>query len=285
MTALATRLLRGTLRVDRARLDPRNGLRTALGVALPLAAGLAVDRPLDGAVAAGGAFFVGFAVFAGGYRTRVSSVLLATAGVALSTFVGAAVGDVLWLLALTVAVWGFAAGLVTSLGVAPGIVGTQSVIGLLVITQYEMPVADAAGRALLVVAGGLVQALLVVAGWSLRRSPVERRALGGVYRSLAAYASRVPTGHTAPPDPGPLVAARTALSDPEPLGGGDRALLFRSLQDEAERIRTTLAALARTRSSLAGIAHREAAVARLDALALDAGALLADVATAVEKPG
>ena len=48
------------------------------------------------------------------------AVLLATVGVAVSTFVGAAVGDVLWLFALTTAVWGFAAGMLVSLGVAAG---------------------------------------------------------------------------------------------------------------------------------------------------------------------
>lgn len=283
MPSLATRLLRGTLRVDRGRLDARNGLRTALGVAVPLAVGLLVDRPLDGATAAGGAFFAGFAVFAGGYRTRVSSVLWATAGVAVSTFVGAAVGDTLWLLALTVAAFGFAAGLVTALGLGPGIIGTQSVIGLLVITQYSMPLEDAAGRAALVGAGGLVQALLVVSGWPLRRAPVERRALGAVYRGLAAYARDL-AGHRAPPDGRPLAEARDALGDPQPFARGDAVLAFRSLHDEGERLRAVLAALAHVRAPLAGVDVRAGAVQDLDALAVDAAAVLAQVAVAVERP-
>lgn len=283
MTALATRLLRGTVALDRSRLDARNGLRTAVGVAIPLAVGLLVDRPLDGATAAGGAFFAGFAVFAGGYRTRVSSVLWATAGVAVSTFVGAAVGDLLWLFALTAALWGFAAGYATSLGLAAGIIGTQSVIGLLVITQYSMPLEDAAGRAALVAAGGLVQALLVVSGWPLRRSPVERRALGAVYRSLAAYAREMPS-QLAPPDSRPLAEARTALGDPQPFARGDRALAFQSLHDEGERLRTTLAALAHARAPLAGVAVRADAVRVLDALAVDAASVLAQLAVAVQRP-
>ena len=283
MPSVATRLLRETLALDRSRLDARNGLRTALGVALPLLLGIAVDRPLDGAVAAGGAFFAGFAVFAGGYRTRVASVLWASAGLAVSTFAGAAVGDVLWLLALTVAVWGFAAGMATSLGLAASIVGTQSVVGLLVITQYPMPLEDAAGRAALVAAGGLLQALLVVSGWPLRRTPVERRALGAVYRSLAAYARDLPT-HLAPPDGTPLADARTALGDPQPFARADRALAFLALHDEGERLRTTLAALAHARSPLSEVEVRRPAVRVLDALAADAGEVLGEVAAAVERP-
>ena len=51
----------------------RDGLRTALGVGVPLLVGIALDRPLDGLAAAGGAFSAGFALFANGYRTRLSA--------------------------------------------------------------------------------------------------------------------------------------------------------------------------------------------------------------------
>ncbi len=130
-------------------------------------------------------------------------MLLATVGVAFSTFVGAAVGDVLWLFALTTAVWGLAAGMLVSLGVAAGIIGVQSVIGLLIITQYSMPLEDGLGRAGLVLLGGLVQVVLLLTAWPLRRSPVERSALAQVYRSLAAYAAALPAGAAEPPTSGP----------------------------------------------------------------------------------
>ena len=277
-------MLAATVAVDRTALNGRDGARTALGVVVPLLVGIAVDRPLDGAVAAGGAFFAGFAVFASGYRTRVAAVLLATGGISLSTFVGAAVGDVLWLLAPVVAVWAFAAGLLTSLGLAAGIIGTQSVIGLLVITQYSMPIEDAAGRAGLVVLGGLLQALLVVAAWPLRRSPVERRLLAAVYRTLSSYARSLPGGALAPPDPRPFGAARTALSDPQPFSGGDGRLVFLGLDDEGERLRTTLSALGHLRPVLAGVPARAEAVRAMDLLVMDAAALLDEAALAVERP-
>jgi uncharacterized membrane protein YccC len=277
-------VLRGTVAVDRGGLQGRDGLRTALGVGVPLLVGTALDRPLDGLAAAGGAFAAGFALFAHGYRTRLSAVLVATAGVALSTFVGAAVGDVLWLFALTTAVWGFVAGMLVSLGVAAGILGVQSVIGLLVITQYSMPIEDGLGRARLVLLGGLVQVVLLLTAWPLRRSPAERSALAAVYRSLGAYAAALPAGIAEPPDVRPLAEARRALRDPQPFLRDEHALLFEQLHEQAERTRTTLAGLALVRSRLVGWPSRERAVALLDELAEQAAALLRDIAAAAELP-
>ena len=284
MTGTAGRLLRATVALDRSRLQGRDGLRTALGVGLPLLVGVAADRPLDGLAAAGGAFAAGYAVFSTGYRARVGAVLLATVGFAFSTFVGVAVGDVLWLLALTAALWGFVAGMCVSLGLAAGIVGIQSVIGLLVITQFSMPLEDGLGRAALALLGGLVQVVLLLTVWPLRRSPVERRALGAVYRSLGAYAAALPQGHAAPPDAGPLAAAWAALKDTQPFARGDQVLVFTVLHDEGERLRTTLAALAQVRARLTGVPARAAAVAVLDELTADTASLLRDVATAVSLP-
>ena len=281
----ATRsVLATTVELDRSALNVRDGARTALGVLVPLLVGIAIDRPLDGAVAAGGAFCAGFAVFASGYRTRVAAVLVASLCVAASTFVGAAVGDVWWLLAAVVAVWGFAAGMLTSLGMAAGIIGVQSVIGLLVITQYEMPIEDAAGRAGLIAVGGVLQALLVVSVWPLRRSPFERRSLAAVYRTLGDYARSLPAGAPAPPDPLPFGAAWTALGDPQPFSGGDGVLVFQGLSDEAERLRTTLAALAHLRPVLAAVPARARAVTAIDELAVHTADLLDEVALAIERP-
>ncbi len=278
-------LLRATLRLDRAQLQVQDGLRGALGVALPLLVGIAVDRPLDGAIAAGGAFSAGFAVLTSGYRTRVSGALLSAAGLALSTFVGAAVADRLWLLALVLAGWGFAAGMLVSLGVAATIIGVQAVVGLLLITPYPMPVLDAGGRAGLVFAGGVGQALLVVTLWPLRRSPVERRALSTVYASLARYAAGILDGQPAPPDPRPLALARASLADPQPFSRGDALMAFSALHAGAERLRNALAGLAHLRPLLAGVVSRATAVAALDVVTAEAAVLLGQVSTAIALPG
>ncbi|MDP9466995.1 MAG: hypothetical protein M3P31_07190, partial [Actinomycetota bacterium] len=50
----------------------------------------------------------------------------------------------------------------------------------------------------------------------------------------------------------PLAEARRALRDPQPFLRDEHALLFQQLHDEAERVRTTLAALAQVRGRLVG---------------------------------
>ena len=284
MSGAVRGVLRATVALDRAGLQGSNGLRAALGVGIALLTGVALDRPLDGLAAAGGAFSAGFAVLATGYRARLSAVLLATLATAVSTFVGAVVGDRLALLAVTVAVWGFGAGMLVSLGVAAGIVGLQACIGLLIVTQFPMPVQDGLGRALLVLLGGLVQVVLLLTVWPLRRSPQERRALGGVYRSLAAYAAALPAGRPAPPDSAPLAAARAALRDPQPFLRDEHVLVLQGLHDQAERLRTTLAALALVRARLVEAPSRAAAVATLDELAEQTSGVLDQIAAAAELP-
>ena len=167
----------------------------------------------------------------------------------------------------------------------PGIIGVQSVIGLLIITQYSMPLEDGLGRAGLVLLGGLVQVVLLLTAWPLRRSPVERSALAEVYRSLGGVRRRA--------------ARRASPSRPtsgrSPRPGGRCATRSRScatstrccspqLHDEAERRARRWPALALVRGRLVGWPARAPAVALLDELAGEAAALLRDIAAAAELP-
>jgi hypothetical protein len=58
---------------------------------------------------------------------------------------------------------------------------------------------EAALRAGLVLAGGLLQIVLVAVSWAFQRGDPERAALGESYRLLAAYASYLSAGHFGPP--------------------------------------------------------------------------------------
>jgi len=103
-------------------------------------------------------------------------------------------------------------------------------------------------------------------------------------RSLAAYAEDLAGGHAAPPDSAPLTDARATLGDPQPFARGDGVLAFRALLDEAERLRTTLAALGHLREPLSRVAVRASAVQALDVVAHEAAGVLSAVADAVEEP-
>ncbi len=284
VTSALRSLLASTVAIDRSQVAVGSAARCCVGVGIPLAVGVASGHTGHGVAAAAGALVVGFATFQGGYRARAQVVLLSCAGVAVSTFVGALAGQALWSAVAAVAVWGFLGGLLAVLGQSAGVVGLLSVMALLLVAEFPATPAQAATRAGLVLAGGLFQALLIVAQWPLRRYQTERRALAAAYRSVAGYAASIPDGTADLPDATTVPAARAALADPQPFSRHGETLAFRGMLDIAERIRTELAALSRTRQRLVAVGADDA-VSALDDLLVTASATLAVVAAGLDTTG
>jgi hypothetical protein len=226
-----------------------------------------------GAYAALGALPAGIASFQGETRSRVAAVALASVGMAVSTFVGATTAALApWLLVPMVAAWGYLTGLAICLGQRPGVAVLQWSIALLIAVGLPVGPIEAGLRAGLVLAGGLFQAGLVAASWTLRPGTRERTALAGSYRALAAYASGLAAGRSGPPPPTAFPAG-TALDDPNPLLPRAVRLTFVDLLEEAERIRASLAALAHAACDRAGDVGE---ICRLMADAASALNLIAD---------
>jgi uncharacterized membrane protein YccC len=218
--------------------------RVALGVVAPLVLGWAVGCVEYGAFMALGALPAGFAAFQGETRTRVMAVVIASLGMAVSTFVGAATASAApWLLVPIVALWAYVTGLSVSLGQRWSVVVLQCTVALLIAVGLPVDPAEAALRAVLVLAGGLLQALLVAASWTLRPGSRERTALAASYRALAAYASSLASGTSEAPPPAAF-PAHAVLDDPNPFLASSQRRMFIDLLEEAERIRAALAALA-----------------------------------------
>ena len=235
----------GTSRkVDWSQFEGPAALRCTVGVAVPLLAGLLFGQRTAGVFGAVGAVSVGFGSFQGVYRSRAAIMLTAAAGMAFSVFVGSLAGGSTLAAIVAAGVWGFVSGLLVSLGPGGSYVGLRSAVAMLVASGFPSDTGTAIGRLAAVFAGGAIQTLLVVVLWPLRRYPAERRALAIVYRSLASYAFRLPQGLLTPPDPNSIEEAQEAFRDPQPFAKVWQALALRSLLDEAERIRASLAALA-----------------------------------------
>lgn len=194
---------------------------------------------------------------------------------ALSTFVGAIVGHSLAELVIVTALWGYAYGIIASLGPAATTIGINSVIALIVFSHYPVDSQHAAFEALSVIAGGLVQTFLLVIVWPLRRFSAERHALAGAARSLARYASDLASGTLALPATQPLTNVRETLADPQPFAHRGDIAVFQSLLDELQRIRGSLAALTTDR------AHASDTRA-LDDLVLATAAILDELANALD---
>ena len=180
-----------------------------LAIALCLAIGLAAGHPGAGLIAAGGAMTVGFGATHSIDGSRFIPMLGAAVGMSLSTLIGMVAGHQSYVLLFTCAAWGFGYGLLTTRAAGVSWVGQQCLITLLVASAFPFHLRDAAVRALLMLAGGLVQVLAVGIQLrlvhSLRRdvfalmqhSIIEQSAL----RASMGQAFRRLMGTGAPPNP------------------------------------------------------------------------------------
>lgn len=251
-------------------------------MAITLVGGEVAGHPLAGVTASIGALSGGFASLQGTYRSRAGWVMVATAALALSAFVGGTVGHLEGLDIAVIAVWGLAAGMLAAFGPGQLAVGLQAVVGLVVFSQFTFSPALAAQEAALVLAGGGVQALMVAALWPLRRFPAERRALGAAYEQLAAYATSLRGAPGALGDPSYLEAAGSVLRDPQPFAPKAPMLAYQALGDQAERLRLELARLSEDRRRL-GALEEPARVADVDTTTALAAEVLAEVAAALRS--
>src|SRR5947208_584931 len=185
------------LRFEAAKLSPWIGLRNAIGVALPLAIGLAVHAPGTGLLAATGALNVAFSDSHVPYIQRARRMLAASAVVGIGVFSGAVCAGNHALTFVIATGWAFATGMLVALDQAAADLGAISLITLLVFSTSPMRPEQALLAGVVAVTGGVLQTALSVALWPLRRYTPERRALAELFRGLAASA----TGPTRAPEP------------------------------------------------------------------------------------
>ena len=145
----------------RSALAPARGIRLAVGVVLPLTLGVCLGHYEYGVYAALGALPSGFAAMVGEERKKPAAVALASAGMALGTFVGALAANAPIPLVLFIAAFAYAAGLVGAFSDRVAIAALQWPGALLIATSTPDTPRQAAVRAGLVLAGGLFQSALV----------------------------------------------------------------------------------------------------------------------------
>jgi uncharacterized membrane protein YccC len=248
--------------------------RATVGVIVPLVIGVATGNVTYGSYAALGALPAGVVTFQGVTRTRVAAVVMASAGMAVSTFVGATASAVgWWLLVPVIFVWAYVVGLLAALGPTVLTIALQQPLALLIASAIPLGPGPAALRACLVLAGGLWQSALVVSSWTVNRGGSERAAMGQSLHGVSGYAASLAVGRLEAPSPAMLAASR-ALRDPNPLLRSAARVRLLALADEVERLRATMTALGVGRPA-AGIepAGRE--------LLTGAAAVLSELAAAV----
>jgi hypothetical protein len=159
-----------TLRAHWSAQTVREGCIAAVAIALCLLGGKLSGHEAAGAIAAGGAFTVGFAVFYPALRSPLISMTLATLGIASATFAGSLSAKWTVAVLIVVAVGGLNYGLLSGLGVTAGWIGQQSGVYLVIATYFPNGPKFAAGRASMLLLGGLLQ-VAIHAAFRFRQEP------------------------------------------------------------------------------------------------------------------
>jgi uncharacterized membrane protein YccC len=229
------------LKFDRTQITAFQAIRSTIGVAFPLALGVATGQLTIGVIIASGSLTLGSVGLRDPYRTRVRSMLLASLFVALSTFVGGITGSVGWLLIPATGIWGVFAGMFASVSQVGLIVGLQACTALIVYAHLAPTPLQAIEIALLVFIGALFQTLLAIIPSPWTNTAPERSALAMIFQKLADYATNFSEQDV-------LQLADVLLQGHTTLLNSDtraeKGQMFARLLDEAERLRLTLTILA-----------------------------------------
>ncbi len=244
-------------------MTPALALRNAFGVVLPLAVGVAIGAVPSALVVTTGALNVSFSDSNDPYRQRAGRMLASSLLVGIAVFIGARSSHDHIVAVALAAVWAFAAGMLVALGTAAADLGTMSLVTLVVFSSASIPAEKALSSGLLALAGGLLQTLLALALWPVRRYDPENRALAELYLELSRVAASPIEASQAPPASEQSIQAQNSIAA---LGRGHsvQGERYRLLLNQAERMRLSLLTLARLRARMQRNSANSPEIAVLD---------------------
>jgi len=164
-------------------------IRNAVGVAIPLIAGVLADDIPVGVVAAGGALITGFADVGDTLRHRTTAMLATALAGAISTAVGVLVSGSEAAALAASAAWGLATGLLVAGGPVTGVVALSTTVALVVFAGESTgprPELELAGFAL---AGGVLQSTLAALVPTRSGYPAHPLGFRGVREAVAGAVS------------------------------------------------------------------------------------------------
>jgi uncharacterized membrane protein YccC len=263
--------------VDRSKINLAQALRNTLGVVAPLVAGHLMGMPRGGLAMAGGALNVSYSDGSDPYPQRAKRMLASTLWCSIAVLLGGLTAHSNVMSVAVATGWAFIAGMLVALGTTAADVGVISTVVLVVYAAQPLTPRQALEAAGLALGGGLLQILLSVALWPVRRYEPERRSLGALYFGLARISTHPSEATATPLGTREIVQAHDALANLA-TDMSLPALRYRSLLSQAERIRLSLVTLARLRHRLTREDAFHPAIAALDQFRENAGHLLEAVA-------
>ncbi|KMS74543.1 membrane protein [Streptomyces viridochromogenes] len=172
------------LRAQPAPVNRPAAVRAAIAIALPLAIGLAVDRPFYGALASMGALNGVISDTAAAYRVRIPTIAIPQLFGAVGVTLGAAVYGHGWAAVAAVTGVALVSGMISTIGAVASAAGLVLLLTCVVGAGLPMP-GDWWLAPLLMSGGGLLVLLLALLAWPLRSGVPERAAVADTYRKVA----------------------------------------------------------------------------------------------------
>lgn len=272
-------VLRRALAFDVGAADLGYALRCAIGAGLPLVVGVVADQSAAGVAAAIGALNVGFASREGFHRSRIAMMALTAIVMSGSMVVGCLAGASPLSRVVVMVVWALGFGLLPSMGARFTIVANSAMVGVILFGFPPFGPAAALTMPPILLAGGLLQLILLTLVWPLRRYAAERQVLAVAFRSLAQAARSLQAGEPRIASWEAIALARAAVKDPQPFGMRREIDALLLLSELAEHINATLGALVEHVAAL----DDPAQAAAFRAVGLAAGTMLDELAWAIEK--
>ena len=233
-------------RLDTEKIVLGRAARNAIGVSLPLLAGYLLGSVPAGLVVSSGALNVCFTDGDDPYLRRAKRMLLGTLLVGLAVLTGTLSGHDAVISIAIIGAWAFAAGMMVAINQAATDMGVTTLVTLIVFSAQPLEPHRAVSAGLLAVVGGLFQTLLALALWPVQRFEPERRALANLFEELARAAASPAAASEAPPASAQATEAHNTLMALSSIHTVE-ADRYRSLLNQAERMRLSLLTLARLR--------------------------------------
>ena len=237
---------RTVTRFDVSKISPLVAARNALGITLPLAAGVALGNATAGLIVCIGALNVAYSDGSDPYLYRARRMCAAAILCGLAVFAGGLIGRQEAIAILLIAACTFVAGMMVAVGTTAADIGSVALVTLIVFSAHGMSAREAAQSGVLALGGGLLQAAFALLLWPVHRYQPERLALSRFFGELAQSALAAPQIHEAPPMSDESTEAQIALAGLS----GDRSLeaeRYLAMLSQAERIRLALLTLGRLR--------------------------------------
>ncbi|MCY0880556.1 MAG: hypothetical protein OWS74_01035, partial [Firmicutes bacterium] len=233
-------LWRGISTHNTAQLQWNGGIRSALGMAIPLIGGV-IFHQLGLAVAmAIGALVAGLAGLSGTSRQKLRMMLSASLWIGLSSFIGSTMGHALLFAIIFTALSGLLTGLMVAVSPQAAQIGMLSTMALIIFTAFPSSPLYAADQMALVIAGGFIQAALMLVFDALSCIHPETLSVAGVLAALSTF-SRQRTRRADAQVSAGLIQAEHQLNDSyQQLPYARRLQRFLTV---AEKIRPALSSL------------------------------------------